>query len=301
MKTLLLPLIIGTFIVSPALAMEGHDMKGMSHDMGKMDMSGMDMKDMKGMDHGAMHDMHHNMSVAPTPLLVTVDPVHLPLVAHEEIKIHFTVKDQNGLPLGPDDLALVHTKKIHVLAIDPSLTDYHHLHPTASKTAGEYDVSFTPDTAGPYNFFVQVSSKDAQPMQGLFTLGGDYKAAAKLTPTSTAIIDGTKFILLPMDQDIHAGKMIEMTVRVSDVDDKPVTTLRPIMGAFAHLVAFDPDGTGINHMHPMGTEPTKETERGGPEMKFMFTPQKPGLTPLFAQVNLNNTVITVPFTLEIKP
>ena len=35
----------------------------------------------------------------------------------------------DGSPLAADEVALSHTEKIHLLAVDPSLDDYQHLHP----------------------------------------------------------------------------------------------------------------------------------------------------------------------------
>ncbi len=47
-------------------------------------------------------------------------------------------------PLTFDDLKEAHTKKLHLLVVDPTLSDYHHIHPVAGKNLGEYVFDFTP-------------------------------------------------------------------------------------------------------------------------------------------------------------
>ena len=49
---------------------------------------------------------------------------------------------EDGKPVGLDDLEETHTRKIHLLIIDLTQTDYHHVHPDAGAT-GEYTFSFT--------------------------------------------------------------------------------------------------------------------------------------------------------------
>ena len=53
-------------------------------------------------------------------------------------------------PVTPAELIETHTRKIHLLVIDGSLTDYHHEHPQPAATPGDYVFDFTPAKPGPY-------------------------------------------------------------------------------------------------------------------------------------------------------
>ena len=52
------------------------------------------------------------------------------------------------------------------------------------------------------------------------------------------------------------------------------TFLKPVMGAFAHLVAFEPNTAGFAHLHPLEYEPpkSKEDSRIGP-LSLVLNPQ----------------------------
>ena len=55
------------------------------------------------------------------------------------------IKQADGSPLGKKDVALSHTKRIHLLAIDPTMDDYQHLHPEPDPLLmGFGDLPYTP-------------------------------------------------------------------------------------------------------------------------------------------------------------
>src|SRR6185369_1252020 len=66
------------------------------------------------------------------------------------IKGTLRLKQLTGAPVLITDLRVVHTERIHLLIIDPTLTDYHHVHPVPTKTPGEYEFTFTPQKPGTY-------------------------------------------------------------------------------------------------------------------------------------------------------
>jgi hypothetical protein len=47
----------------------------------------------------------------------------------------------------------MHSRKLHLLLADPSLTDYQHVHPEPTKVAGEWSFVFTPKHGGIYRIF----------------------------------------------------------------------------------------------------------------------------------------------------
>ena len=83
-------------------------------------------------------------------------------------------------------------------------------------------------------------------------------------------------------------------------DGQPVNFLEPVMGAFAHMVGFYEDYETIAHIHPMGAEPTKDTERGGPTLRFHIEPEQAGYLKLFAQVQIDGKQVFAPFSILVK-
>jgi hypothetical protein len=83
-------------------------------------------------------------------------------------------------------------------------------------------------------------------------------------------------------------------------DGKPFTQLEPVMAAFAHIVGFSEDRKTVVHIHPMGIEPTKESDRDGPTLQFHIEPNKAGFTKMFVQVRVNGKDVFAPFGVMVK-
>ena len=61
------------------------------------------------------------------------------------------------------------------------------------------------------------------------------------------------FTLETIDKD---DSVSEMQLKFSALDEKGnQLPLRPVMGAFAHLIAFEPGADGFAHLHPLEYEP----------------------------------------------
>jgi len=75
----------------------------------------------------------------------------------------------------------------------------------------------------------------------------------------------------------------------------------PIMGAFAHLVAFDEERSGFAHLHPAEIDLTNSPDLLKPELNFKVTIPQPGRYVIWAQVNLGGAEIFAPFWLEVLP
>ena len=88
------------------------------------------------------------------------------------------------------------------------------------------------------------------------------------------------------NQPLRAGSATMVTVKITGPDGKPAANLEPIMAAFAHGVAFPADLSGVTHVHPMGKEPEKSDDRGGPELSFHLLPANPGFLRFYVQVQI---------------
>ena len=76
-------------------------------------------------------------------------------------------------------------------------------------------------------------------------------------------------------------------------------SLEPVMGAFAHLVAFDEARSGFAHLHPMATELSKSPDANNPTLNFKLTIPRAGRYVVWAQVKLAGREVFVPFGIEV--
>jgi hypothetical protein len=72
------------------------------------------------------------------------------------------------------------------------------------------------------------------------------------------------------------------------------------MGSFAHIVVFSEDMKTVVHIHRMGDEPSKETDRGGPELEIHMEPKKAGFVKIFAQIKIKGKELFVPFSFTVN-
>ena len=105
---------------------------------------------------------------------------------------------------------------------------------------------------------------------------------------------------LTFEKPLTAGAADMGKITITDKDGKPITDLEPVMGAFAHVVAFYEDFATVAHVHPMGEEPKSETERGGPDLMFHLEPEKTGFLKIYVQVQRGGKSIFIPLGSEIK-
>lgn len=218
------------------------------------------------------------------------------------IKVELNLIDKvTNKTLTEDDLKVAHTKKLHLLVIEPTLQDYQHIHPAEGKTPGEFSFDFTPKKFGTYRFFADIIPLKTDKQEYVIAdLGKPVfeKISIDKSKNNEAEIEGYKFKLV-FDSDLRTNMATMGTLTVADENGKPVDYLEPVMGAYAHIVAFSEDYSTIVHIHPMGVEPEKETDRGGPELQFHIEPATSGFVKLFAQFRIKGKDIFVPFGLDV--
>lgn len=248
------------------------------------------------------HDAHKQTAAAAAKPTVRLSLVpQQELVAGQETivlaKLN-TIKDPAVVTA--DDLETVHTEKFHLLVIDPTLTDYQHIHPHATYTPGLFRFAFTPKLSG-YRAWADVTPKATGKQEfAMADLGAHRAGAIDKTPNSEATVERYRFSL-SFDKAPQVGEASMGTLRIADSRGNPVQNLQPVMGAFAHIVGFHEDFRTVMHTHPMGDEPTGDHVRGGPELMFHFEPQKAGFVKLFAQVKIGGQDIYAPFGVVVAP
>lgn len=245
------------------------------------------------------HSGHKHGANEPTMTVAAVSAQ--PLTVGQKADVTLTIKKKGGTPVTPDDLEVAHTQKVHALIIDPSLTDYHHEHPLPTGKPGEYAFSFTPRKPGPYRIWADLVPKGGEQEYAMTDLAAPTQPEpiTNRTESLKTTVDGLTYTLT-FKQPLKAGDAILGTLTVADAKGTVFPSLEPVMGAYAHIVGFSEDFKTIAHIHPMGEEPTKETDRGAGKLDFHLVPEQPGLLRLFAQVQIGGVSKFAPFTLNIQ-
>jgi len=273
-----------------------------------------------------------------SPVTMTVTSEAEPAV-RQTVQATLTLVTSTGKPVGPADLLVAHTQKLHLLIIDPTLTDYQHVHPVPGRRPGEWTFQFVPRLGGLYRLFAdftpaatgrglyastdlvvsvpvgQVGDRAARPAVGPTTDGvtvsgnvgpvgdrADRSARPTVGPTmdgaaSTVTVDGYQFTL-ESAAPLRANVPADLALAVTRPDGGHVP-LEPIMGAFAHLVAFDEARSGFAHLHPNETDLARPPDAVAPKLMFKVTIPRAGRYAIWAQVNLGGREVFAPFWAEV--
>lgn len=223
-----------------------------------------------------------------------------PAIAGEPLHAVMVLRTSTGKPVTPEDLLVVHTRRLHLLIIDPSLTDYQHVHPEPLGRPGEWGFTFTPKAGGTYRVFADFTP--AATSRGLYASADLAVTGAPASPSvslQAAKAQGPlRFSLVAAQSPVRATQPIDLRFAVQRDDGGPVD-LQPLMGAFAHLVAFDETRSGFAHLHPVEAE-TQMPDAKNPQLNFKLTIPKAGRYVIWAQVNVAGDERTVPFELAVQ-
>ncbi|HAT1844363.1 hypothetical protein [Legionella pneumophila] len=209
---------------------------------------------------------------------------------------------KNNKPITLGNLIEAHTQKIHLLIIDDHLVDYSHVHPIETKIPGVYQFEWQPTLKNAsYRAWADLIPANTKNQEYVVADFPSPKIIKRIEdrmvrqPFFESTVDGYKFKLTFDKTPLHVGQPIMGKIDIVDANGKPVHTLEPIMGAYAHIVGFNEDFKTVTHVHPMGKEPTNGSERGEPELQFHIEPDKAGFIKMFAQVQINGKTLFVPF------
>jgi len=237
-----------------------------------------------------------------SPVVMSLE-ADVPPARHEPLAFTLTLRTASGKPIGPADLLVAHTRKLHLLVVDPTLSDYQHIHPEPGRREGEWHFSLTPQRSGVYRVFADFTPMATQ--RGLyavaeFTVPGAVPTVINAGNTTVQARGFTFELSLP--EALHAGKSTDLSFRIASPGTvKEPVPLEPVMGAFAHLVAFDEARSGFAHLHPQETDLARPPDLREPELHFRITIPQPGRYVIWAQVNLGGTEAFVPFWVDVLP
>lgn len=253
-----------------------------------------------------------------SPQFAPVDRVRSPIALELNLAAPLTVgavaqvsarlTTANGKAVSADDLLVVHTQKLHLLIIDASLEDYQHVHPTPADRDGAFDFSFTPRRPGRYRVFADFMPRAT----GRALYAGAVLDVASANGASTparvdareqlsAVVDGIKFHLASSQMPLRLNETANIILTVARENGADLV-LEDVMGAPAHLVAFDEKCSGFAHLHPAA--PSVEVASGsdaGQRLAFSLNLADPGFFRLWAQVRIDGREVFAPFDLRAEP
>lgn len=224
----------------------------------------------------------------------------------QPVEVALEILTLGGDAILPHELAITHTEKMHVMVVDPSLVDYHHVHPQSDGLNGRYTFEFTPKRAGTYRMLAELVPRRTRRQiiaTGEVTVPG---AAAPMTFTrqSESVVDGLRFDLGEVPERLRTGVDYRFDLQVT-ADDGGAVALEDIMGAKGHMVAFDAAGKGFAHMHPVDSVVSARAGLGvdpisGQDLAFLFNVPNPGWYRVFAQVQVSGREVFGHFDLQVE-
>jgi hypothetical protein len=232
-----------------------------------------------------------------SPVAMTI-AVAAPPVAGQPVEAVLTLMTYGNKPIGPTDLAISNAKRLHLLIVDPTLTDYQHVHPVPAGAPGAWAFTFTPRAGGQYRFFADfVPVATGVELYAWADLAVAGASAAPVPDSQQNWVNdsgGYHFTLTPAVLPIRARKITDLTFTAGRIGGGPVT-LDVIMDAFAHLVTFDEQRSGYGHMHPLEVDITKPLDPVRPTLHFKMQLPRAGRYVIWSQVQIAGHEIFAPF------
>jgi hypothetical protein len=246
-----------------------------------------------------------DLTIRKWPLTMSLRPLG-DVVLNQPCDFEINLKEFDGSPLSADEVALSHTKKIHLMAVDPSLEDYQHLHPIPdSLFDGIWRFTLIPKRIGEYKIFldlIPIRSPRRVLLSDSFFVDGVGDIVKQKNQVTQAKI-GNRTFSLGINQNENSVDEFTLTFKARDGNGNPLK-LRPVMGAHAHMVAFDWDRKGFAHLHPLELENVlgPVTDSISRDLQFTFNSSQINECRLWAQVLLEDdqNETFVPFNLNLK-
>jgi hypothetical protein len=244
--------------------------------------------------------------LSPDPIIRAATFPKTPLEVGRKADLRLRlVFNKDGRPVRLSDLEEQHTRKIHLLIIDTSETDYHHEHPEPVGE-GEYSFSFTPACPGVYRIWADLKPVLTHAQQYSVTDIATTEAPLTDSPGDEpenrhAEIDGYKFNLVFDRPVIHEKETVAGILHVTARDGRPCKRLQVVMGAFGHFVGFREDFSTVLHVHPVQPAPITAESMGGPDLPFYFRSSGAGTVRLFTQVKIEGKDLFPRFVIKIEP
>jgi len=205
----------------------------------------------------------------------------------------------------------IYEKVVHVIVVDSELKYFAHIHPIQDDNGLTITTQFP--HSGQYHIYLDFQPLGAIEQQFAFTVDvGTFEkpifSSQKPDINRSKIFDKYQVVLQAVEplraSDLSVGQQtLKFTLRDSKTK-QPITTLKPYLASFGHLVMINEKTFDYLHVHPTNLRPPAPDENGGPDVEFLplglYGPIKPGIYRVFGQFNPNGTLMVADYTIEIK-
>ncbi len=184
---------------------------------------------------------------------------------------------------------IVHEKLIHLFVVSENLEFFAHIHPVLQND-GSFRQEFCPPIGGMYRLLADFYPSGSVPQLAvgtIFVTGETSKPhlVPALAPFSS--VNTTASLRLEPEQAI-AGLETRLFFTFA-----PSTGMQLYLGAWAHMLAASEDLVDLLHLHPFLAD-------GKAHMQFNIIFPRPGLYRVWTQIQRENTVNTLVFTIPVK-
>jgi hypothetical protein len=232
-------------------------------------------------------------AAAPAPVRLQLE--NTAMTQPGDVTLRFALRSAKGLELSPQDLELVHERRLHFLLTRDDLTGFQHLHPEF--VDGAWQVATAIPAAGEYRLYADFSSRDAGPevLHATLLVGGLIEEPRPPVPTpdrSASAADVTATLQSPVE--LRAGEQAVLSFALT-VDGRAATRISRYLGAYGHVVILREDEPQtFVHVHPVdGAAPSDGVVR------FATNFPSAGRYVLFAQFDADGMVRTFPIAVDV--
>ncbi|MBF6131547.1 hypothetical protein IU501_00810 [Nocardia otitidiscaviarum] len=218
----------------------------------------------------------------------TLGEISAPTTANQPGVLSFRISGPSGTVTAYDEQ---HEKDLHLIVARTDAGQFRHVHPELAAD-GTWSIDWTWKEPGTYRVFADFAPTGGPgglTLSRTVTVAGQTAVQPLPPPSRTAEVDGYRVTLT--GELTTTGSQLGFTVTR---DGKPVTDLRPYLGAYGHLVALRASDLAYLHVHPQGEVGTTPA---GPEVAFHAEAPTAGDYRLYLDFSHGNAVHTAEFTI----
>jgi DMSO/TMAO reductase YedYZ heme-binding membrane subunit len=193
----------------------------------------------------------------------------------------------------------------HLVIVDNQLKYFQHIHPELAGSVFRVTAAFP--RAGTYRLYLSYQPQGGEEQEVAFRVDIDSPNLVAPDTTDFSAVKAANGYSVSLAETKYRAKDFKLGKKAlvftaNDPTGRPVTNLKPYLGAFGHLVMINQQTYEYLHVHP-GTSPGSPEADGGPTVEFypssLTGEIKPGVYRLFLELNPDGQLIEVDFAIEV--
>jgi hypothetical protein len=246
-------------------------------------------------EHNMTTMTNHEAMLDNSPVIVTWSFDKAKIMPNENALLNIRIKDSSQKNIAKFDLT--HEKLMHLIIVSEDLSYFEHIHPNY-KGEGLFTAQLNFPFSGKFKLISEFSPKGYSDKieKYLVSVDGDNHQNVVLQKDDSfiKIIDGKEVTLSFKSPEVKANTDVSLTFTLKDaLSKKEINNLQPYLGTTGHLVVINPSTDYYTHEHSMEAS-------NGPNVTFTTNFPKPGLYKIWGQVQIDNKVLTIPFSLQVN-